>query len=127
MRTFRNKPFSRFARQEGISDSDLCDAIARAERGLVDDNLGGNVIKQRIPRPNDGRSGGFRTIVLFRVEERAFFVHGYAKNQRDNISANELKAFRELALIYLNLTDEAIEEAIEAEKLTEVNCDEQDV
>lgn len=124
MRIFKNKRFSRFARQEDISDRDLCEAIERAERGLIDADLGGSVIKQRIPRPNEGRSGGFRSLVAFRAGERAFFVYGFAKNERDNITPAELKALRELAQQYFGLTDEQIQAAIEAEEetLTEVNC-----
>jgi hypothetical protein len=64
LRLLLNKPFQRFARKEGISEADLCDAVARAKRGLVDADLGGGVIKQRIARPGQGRSGGFRSIIL---------------------------------------------------------------
>ena len=80
MRIFKN---IRFARREAISDRALCDAIARAERGLIDADLGGNVIKQRIPRPHQGRSGGFRSIILFRAAERAVFVYGFVKNDQE--------------------------------------------
>ena len=69
---FKNKWFSRFARRQRISDQDLCNAIARAERGLLDADLGGGVIKQRIPRPNEGRSGGYRSIILFLAGEAPF-------------------------------------------------------
>lgn len=127
MRIFRNKWFSRFARHEDITNRDLCEAIERAERGLIDADLGGGVIKQRIARPNEGRSGGFRSIVLFRAGERALFVYGFAKNQRDNISADELKAFKELAQAFLAYTDEQIQNALETEKITEVICDDEDL
>ena len=85
MRIFKNKWFSSFASDEGITDQDLVEAIGRVERGLIDANLGGGVIKQRIARPNQGRSGGFRTIVFFRTAERAMFVYGFPKNRLDNI------------------------------------------
>ena len=76
MRVFKIKWFVRFARQNNISDRDLCEAI---ERGLIDADLGGNVTKQRIARPNEGRSGGYRALICFRVEDRAFFVFGFPK------------------------------------------------
>ena len=79
MRIFKNRPFARFARKSGLSDAGLLKAVRDAERGLVDADLGGGVIKQRIARPGGGKSGGFRTIVLFRSGARAFFVHGFAK------------------------------------------------
>ena len=127
MKIYKNKFFTTFARKQNISDADLCDAIERAESGLIDADLGGGVIKQRIARPNEGRSGGFRTIVFFRVEERAFFVFGFAKNQRDNISPKDLQIFKDAAQVTLDFTSEEIEAAIEAAKLIEVNCDEEDL
>lgn len=127
MRIFKDVGFSRFARRQNISDSDLCEAVERAERGLVDADLGGGVIKQRIPRPNESRSSGFRTIIFFRVEERAFFVFGFAKNERDNISTDDLKAFRQAAQVALHLEEETLEDLIEKAKLIEVNCDEEDL
>jgi len=47
--------FQRFARNEGIADAILCEAVARAEKGLIDGDLGGEVIKQRIARLGQGR------------------------------------------------------------------------
>lgn len=85
MRIFKTRPFARFADHEGIEDADLCEAIRGAEQGLIDADLGGGVIKQRIARKGQGKSGGFRSIVVFRMGERAFFVYGFAKSDRDNI------------------------------------------
>lgn len=127
MRTFKSKVFSRFANQENISDDTLCEAVARAERGLIDANLGGGVIKQRIARPNEGRSGGFRSIVLLRVGERAIFVFGFAKNKTDNISDSNLKAFKLLAKTLLNHDAEQIQNLLDVGELTEVMCDEKDL
>ncbi len=127
MKIYKNKIFARFARAQRISDSDLCQAIKRAERGLVDADLGGGVIKQRVARPNEGRSGGFRTIVLFRTQERAFFVFGFAKNQRENISESNLRVFKLLAKALLDSSNEEIEAAVKAHKLEEVNCNEEDL
>jgi hypothetical protein len=63
VRIFKTKEFARFARRAGISDEVLCDAIDRAERGLIDADLGGGLIKQRVARPRQGRSGGYRTVI----------------------------------------------------------------
>src|SRR5271163_3794907 len=98
MRVFKNKSFVRFARKARITDAALCAAIADASRGLIDADLGGGVVKQRIARKGGGKSGGFRTIILFRLRERAFFVHGFAKNEKDNIRDDELAAFKMLAV-----------------------------
>ena len=111
----------------GLDDAALCDAVQRAERGLVAADLGGGVIKQRIGRKGSGRSGGFRTIILFRRSQLAFFVHGFAKSQRANLRQDELRAFRLLARQYLAL-DRAGLAAVEAVgAIIEVKCDEEAV
>lgn len=124
MQVFKNRPFARFARKAGLSDAALLTAIRDAERGLVDADLGGGVIKQRVARPGGGKSGGFRTIILFRAGTRAFFVHGYAKNDQANIRDDELAAFRMLAAGLLGYQDEAIARAVNAGVLIEVTDDE---
>jgi len=119
---YKNKAFTRFARQQRISDVALCEAVERAERGRVDADLGGGVIKQRIARPGEGRSGGFRSIVLFRSADRSFFVYGFAKNERENIRDDELAVFRLLADELLAYTQEQLQVAQEAGILIEVDC-----
>ena len=125
MRVFRNKWFTRFARKNELPDEMLRKATSEAERGLVDADLGGGVIKQRIARAGGGKSGGFRSIILFRAGSRAFFVYGFAKSERDNTDANELAGFKELAATMFAYDDEALDKAIEAGVLTEVTGDEQ--
>jgi len=94
VRVFKNTWFQRFARKERIADAALCDAVARAEKGQVDADLGGSVLKQRVARPGAGRSGGYRVILLFRAGDRALFAYGFAKSDRGNIGDDELAAFR---------------------------------
>jgi hypothetical protein len=123
MRVYKTKSFGRFAVKAGLTDTALCSAVAAAGRGLVDADLGGGVVKQRIARPGEGKSGGFRTIILFRIGDRAVFVHGFAKNQRDNIRNDELAAFRMLAAAMLSYDDAAMARAVGNGTLTEVMCD----
>ena len=120
MRFFRTKAFSRFAVREDISDAFLLEAVQRAERGLIDADLGGGVIKQRIARPGEGRSGGFRTIVLYRRGSLAFFVHGFAKSDQGNIDRDELRSFRKLAGVLLALNDEELAIALAKGAIVEV-------
>ena len=127
MRVFKNKSFARFCRKARIADVVLCGAVDAASRGLIDADLGGGVIKQRIARHGEGKSGGFRTIILFRICERAFFVHGFAKNERDNIRDDELDAFKMLAAMMMAYGDDALDKAIENGTLTEVMCSDQAV
>jgi hypothetical protein len=121
MRVFKTKSFNRFARKEGLEDSLLLEAAANAVAGRVDADLGGGVIKQRITRKGGGKSGGFRTILLFRSGSHVFFVFGFAKSERANISKDELAAFRKLADILLTLGPERLGSAVEAGELIEVS------
>ena len=128
MRTFKTKAFSRFAGREGIDDAALCEAVDRARSGSVDADLGGGVIKQRIVRKGGGRSGGFRTIVLFRRGELAFFVYGFTKSVRENLRRDELETFRRLlADEYLALDRVGLAVAQAAGAIIEVKCDDQAV
>jgi hypothetical protein len=120
MRIFKTRPFARFAAKEGIADAVLRDAIRRAECGLIDADLGGGVLKQRLARRGQGKSGGYRSIVLFRRGTRAFFAYGFAKNERDNIDRRELRAFRLLAAEMLALDDKALEIATKNGTITEI-------
>lgn len=97
MRIFLTTWFERFARQQGIEDAALYDAVCRANEGLIDADLGGGVIKQRIARRNEGRSRGFRSIIVFRRGDRAFFVYGFAKGSRSNLRRDDLEVYREFA------------------------------
>jgi len=85
VRVFKNGWFQKFARKEKISDAVLCEAVARAERGQIDADLGSGLIKQRLARPGAGKSGGFRTLVFFRTRQRAVFAFGFAKSDMANL------------------------------------------
>jgi len=127
VRIFKNKAFVRFAHKAGIEDQVLCNAIRAAERGLIAADLGGGVIKQRIARPGQGKSGGFRTLIVFKAGTRAFFIHGFAKNEKDNIGRNELATLKKLAAELLAYDDKAISRAISTGVLTEVKRDAQTI
>ena len=125
LRTFKTKPFAGFASREGIPDEALCDAVERTLRGVIDADLGGGVIKQGVAWCGQGRSGGFRAIAVFRREERAFFVHGFAKSDRDNLRGRELGALKALADRLLGLDGPGLEAMLANGTISEVNCDAQ--
>ena len=126
MRIFRSKSFTRFARKAGLDDGILSKAVENAERGLIDAKLGGGVIKLRVARQGEGKSGGFRTTILYKVHALAFFVHGFAKKDRDNIEDRELAALKLLASEMLSYDDRDIAKAIESGTLIEVSRHEKD-
>jgi hypothetical protein len=127
VRTFKTKAFTRFAEKAGISDVALCRAAREAEGGLVAADLGGGVIKQRIARPGQGKSGGFRTLIVFSAGTWAIFVHGFAKSEKDNIDRDELVALKKLAAELLAYDDKTLARVIGSGALLEVKCDEKTV
>ncbi|WP_461246396.1 type II toxin-antitoxin system RelE/ParE family toxin [Treponema sp. R6D11] len=109
MRVFKYTGFSRFASKEGITDHELLEIVDQLEADQADANLGGDVYKVRVARQGEGKSGGHRVIVYFRNEYRTFFVYGFSKNDRDNISGKELKRFKEDAKDQFLLTDDQLD------------------
>ena len=105
---YKTRPFARFARKARIADADLREAARRANEGLIDADLGGGVIKQRIARAGDGKSGGSRSIILFKKDVRAVFVYGFEKKDKANIGPSDLTAFRALADDVLHCPDSTI-------------------
>jgi hypothetical protein len=101
MQVFKTKWLARFANHERIADASLLEAVTRAERGLVGADLGGGLIKQRVARRGKGRSGGYRMLIAYRLKKRAIFLYGFAKNERANISADELLTARKIASSWL--------------------------
>jgi len=126
VRVFKSKRFAKFARTERISDASLCKAVKNAKQGLIDGNYGGGVIKQRIARANEGKSGGYRAIILFRRGVRSFFVYGFAKNEQANIDESEERDFKELAETLLGASERVLKKLIELGEFAEVKCDEQE-
>jgi hypothetical protein len=125
VRVFKTKWLARFARRERIADESLREAIERAERGLIDADLGYGLIKQRVARQGQGRSGGYRMIVAYRAKGRAVFLFGFAKNERENIEPDELLFLRGLAENWLNADAARIRAELEAGNLQEIEHDQE--
>ena len=120
MRVFKLRIFTKFQRRERIADASLLNAIKLAEQGLVDADLGGGLIKQRIARPGKGKSGGYRTLIAFWHGERAVFLYGFAKSERDNIDDEELDRLRVLARHFIAMEPWRISELVENNELMEI-------
>ena len=119
MRRFKSKTFKRFARREGIDNKALAEAVERLEKGTIDADLGGGLYKQRVARPGEGRSGGYRTLICFRTESRAFFVYGFPKSERATISSSQEADLKKLAAVLLNLSDEKLQGMLDDGSLEE--------
>ncbi len=84
--------------------------------------MGGAVFKQRLARQGQGKSGGYRCIIFYRIKEKVFFVHGFLKADEDNISNEEERDFKKLAAIFLELSQEKLIELVKLKELVEVKC-----
>jgi hypothetical protein len=120
MQIFQTKWFARWAANEGLLEQALRNAVSEMEHGLIDADLGGHVVKKRIGIGGRGKSGGVRTILAFKVKDKAFFLYGFAKNQRDNIDDKELQALKKMAAHLLAYDSKALEQAIKTQELIEV-------
>jgi hypothetical protein len=114
----------RWANTEGVANVLLLSAVAEMGRGLIDANLGGNVFKKRVGINGRGNRGGLRTLLAFRVGERAFFVFGFAKNERANVSDKGLVALKLLGSQLLGYDTRTLTQALRAGELHEVESDE---
>ena len=125
MRIFKTKWFKKWATKEGLSDAALSVAVAEMERGLIDADLGGQVVKKRVALSGRGKSSGARTLIAYRQGVKTFFVYGFAKNQQANMGDKELQALKRLAGELLGYTDTALTKAVKAGELIEVANDDE--
>lgn len=122
MRIFKTKWFRRFAKKS-IEDAELVEAVKKAERGLIAVDLGRDVIKQRIARPGEGARSGYRVFVAYRKGERAFFMFGFPKKERENVSGPELESLQDAAEVLLGLSKAKIQMALDEGELIEIEVD----
>jgi len=120
MRIFKTLAFSKWANKEKLTDAKLWDAVSEMQRGLIDADLGGGVYKKRVALPGRGKSGSTRTLIAFKQDDQAFYMYGFAKNQRVNIKPDELKALKLLAAQLLAYDNRALNKAKKAGELIEV-------
>ena len=102
MRAFKTKPFDRWASKEGLTDFVLWKAVEEIEAGKVDANLGGNVYKKRVAMRGGGKRGGGRVLLVYRAGDVVFFIDGFAKSDREDISKRELGKLKNFAKKLLN-------------------------
>ncbi len=119
-RVFKTRNFNRWMRNSELTDSQLCSAVKEMEQGLIDAHLGGGVVKKRVAVAGRGKSGGARTLVATNYKHRWFFVFGFEKNVRANISDNELEALQGIATDLLALDTSQLNAALVQEKLLEI-------
>ena len=121
MRIFKTKAFIRFANKESIADKTLEQTITELETGQFDADLGGGVYKQRIARQGEGKSSGYRVLISFRHEDRSFFLYGFPKSSKANISISEKNNLKKLAKYFFSLSDNDIQRLLLSGSLKEIS------
>lgn len=121
--TLKRKDFARWQTGEKLPDAALCKAAQEMETGLIDADLGGFLFKMRVARPWSGKSGGYRTLVSARIGSRYVFLHGFPKNEKANITHDEMKALQFAGKVFLGLSAEALSKALQLGVLVEVHCE----
>ncbi|MEQ8380076.1 type II toxin-antitoxin system RelE/ParE family toxin [Parvibaculum sp.] len=124
MKRYKTKVFAKWARKERLRDNDLCEAAREIERGQIDATLGKVLVKKRIAREGGGKSGGYRTVVMFRAGSRMVFLYGFPKSAKGNLSVTELEAYQALAKIFDKLPEGDLAALCERGELKELICDE---
>lgn len=119
-RVFKTRAFASAMKKSAISDTALCKAVSEMRRGLIDSDLGGGVVKKRVAIPGQGKRGGARTLLATNRGSRWFFVYGFLKNERANVSPTELEALKLLAADLLALRDAQIDQAVAVGQLMEI-------
>jgi len=119
-RILKTRFFHRWAARAGLTDTTLRTAVQEIEQGLIDGDLGGGVLKKRVGVPGRGKSGGARVVLATNRGDRWFFMFGFLKNQRANISPRELDALRELAHDLLALNERQIDAQAKSGALEEI-------
>lgn len=120
-RIFKTRTFARWARKAGLSDAALVAAVTEMMDGLIDADLGGNVVKKRVALPGRGKSGGSRTLIATNKSDRWFFLLGYEKNERANIGDKDLRALQATAADLLKLAPGQLNSAVSQEILQEIS------
>jgi hypothetical protein len=120
VRIFKNKWFDRFARKAGISDDSLKSAAADIEKGLWDANYGGDVYKKRFARKNAGKSGGFRSIIIFRAKKLTYFAYAFPKSGKDDINDKEERMLKADAADILEYTEAQLQARVDEGSFIEI-------
>ena len=120
MRVFKTRIFHQWAVEIGLDDSILRQAIEELIQGQYEANLGGFLYKKRIAFGGKGKSGGLRTIIALRREDKAFFVYGFSKSKKENIAIKAVETLKKLAKDYLMYNEEQVQKSIEVKKFIEV-------
>jgi hypothetical protein len=117
---FKLPSFNRWMKKTRLSDQKLYAAVEEMAKGLIDADLGRNIVKKRVALPGYGKRGAARTLLATNRTKRWIFLYGFQKNERENISYKELEILQDLASDYLSFSDNELDLMVGSGKLLEV-------
>ena len=120
MKKLKTKWFTKWAKKQKLSNERLLLAIDDMQNNLSSVNLGGGLYKVRVSLEHSGKSSAYRTIVVYKKNDRAVMVYGFMKKEQDSLTVSELKNFKTLSKDILALSDETLENAIEKKVFVEI-------
>lgn len=112
MKYLTTKWFKKWSGKMDLNSSNLLETIKNLEAGLSVADLGGNLFKVRVKREHGGKSSGFRTIIAYKSGDKAIFLYGFGKNEKDNIDKSELRYLKKLGHDLLTLDSNQLELAV---------------
>ncbi len=112
MKKLSTKWFKKWSKKVKLTNDDLLEAIDDLEDGASTTDLGSHLFKVRVSREHSGKSSGFRTIIIYQENEKAIFLYGFGKNEKQNISKAELQYFKKLGNDLLALKAKQLEDVI---------------
>ncbi len=112
MKRISTRWFKKWSKTVNLTNRDLLEAIENLEDGLSTANLGSHLFKVRVKREHSGKSSGFRTIIVYKENDRAIFLYGFGKNEKQNIGKAELLYFKKLGNDLLALNSEQLEQSM---------------
>ncbi len=124
MKRLSTKWFKKWSKKVKLENDDLLGTISDLEDGLSTTDLGGHLFKVRVKREHSGKSSGFRTIIVYQENEKAIFLYGFGKNEKENIDKSELQYFKKLSCDLLALNSEQLEKSIEQKILFDLEEEE---
>ena len=111
MLIFKTKDFAQWAKKMKTADSKFIKAISKIEHGLIDAELGNYLYKERVALQNSGKREGARTIIAYKDWDKAYFLYGFAKNEKDTISITEKYALKKYADVLINMSAKQLHNA----------------
>ena len=120
-RIFKTRTFVAALKKADLADTSLVTAVQELSQGLHDGDLGGGLYKKRIAVGGKGKRGSVRTLVATRAGERWFYLYGFKKNERADITPREQAALKALAKDLLGLSEEELQMALRDGAIREID------